>query len=174
MSACAVARPHPQTADDHRTHTWAGVTVIVVACVAVQTIGAAVTAEPVRSWYPSLPKPSWTAPDWAFGPVWTVLYLAMALAAALVWVARDRDDVGCPLTAFGVQLAANLTWSVMFFGLHHPILGFVAALVLWLLVGLTTVQFFGVSRPAGWLLVPYWAWVTYAALLNGAIVFRMS
>ncbi|MBX9626191.1 MAG: tryptophan-rich sensory protein [Gemmataceae bacterium] len=170
MSACAFARPHPQTAGEHRAWTRGGVGVLAAACLAVAVAGGLVTAGPVKSWYPDLPKPGWTPPDWVFGPVWTALYLMMAVAASLVWLARDRDDVCCPLTAFGLQLTANLLWSVLFFGLESPLLGFLDILVMWGLVGLTTVQFWGVSRAAGGLLVPYWLWVTYAAVLNGSIL----
>lgn len=170
MSACAFVRPHPETAAEHRTASRVGVVVIVAACVAVEVVSGLVTAGPVRSWYPDLPKPSWTPPDWLFGPVWTALYATMALSASLVWLARDRDDVCCPLTAFGLQLAANLAWSALFFGLESPLLGFLDILLLWGLIGFTVVQFLGVSRVAGLLLVPYWLWVTYAAALNGAIL----
>jgi len=170
MSPCALARPRPQTADEHRLWSWGGVAVIVVACVAVEVASAAIAAGPVRSWYPDLSKPAWTPPAWVFGPVWTALYGMMAVAGAVVWVARDRADVCCPITAFGLQLAANLAWTILFFGLENPLLGFLDILVLWLLVGLTTVHFFGVSKVAGWLFVPYWAWVTYAAALNGSIL----
>lgn len=170
MSACALTRPHHPTADERRAWSRSGVVVIVVACLAAEVVGGLVTAASVESWYPTLPKPGWTPPNWVFGPVWTALYLMMAAAASLVWLARDRDDVCCPLTAFGLQLAANLLWSVLFFGLENPLLGFLDVLVLWGLVGLTVVQFWGVSAVAGGLLVPYWLWVTYAAALNGSIV----
>jgi tryptophan-rich sensory protein len=170
---CALTRPHPQTADEHRTWTWGGVVVICVACLAVAVVGGLVTAGPVKTWYPDLPKPDWTPPDWVFGPVWTVLYVLMAAAGSLVWLARDEDDVCCPLTGFSLQLVANLAWSVLFFGFRSPLLGLLDILALWFLIGLTVAQFFVVSRLAAWLLAPYWAWVTYAAFLNGSIVFRL-
>lgn len=174
MSICALARPHTETPDEHRHRTWVGVAVIALACLAVEVVGGAISAGSARGWYADLPKPAWTPPDWVFGPVWTALYVAMAVAAGLVWASRDREDVCCPLTAFAVQLAANFAWTVLFFGLRNPLLGFIDILVLWLTAGLTVVHFFGVSKAAGWLLVPYWAWLTFAAALNGAIVFRMA
>jgi tryptophan-rich sensory protein len=105
-----------------------------------------------------------------FGPVWTALYAAMALAAAVVWLSRDYDDACCPLCAFGAQLVLNLAWTVCFFGLKNPLLGFLDMCLLWVAVALTTAEFFLVSRTAGLLMLPYWAWVTFAAALNAAIV----
>lgn len=174
MSTCAAVRPRPETADQHRTRSIVGVVVIVSACVAVEVVSGLVTAGPVRSWYPDLSKPSWTPPDWVFGPVWTALYGMMAVAASRVWLARDRWEVCCPLAAFGVQLAANLAWSVLFFGLRSPALGLVDVLLLCVLVGVTAGQFFGVSRSAGWLMLPYLGWVLFAAALNASIVLRAA
>src|SRR5262245_33769174 len=147
-----------------------GVVVIVIACAAVPAISTAVSAPAVEGWYADVPKPSWTPPEWVFGPVWIALYAMMAVAASLVWLARDREDVCCALTAFGVQLALNLVWSICFFGLKNPLLGFLDVCLLWVTVAVTTAEFFLVSRVAGWLMVPYWAWVTFAAALNAAIV----
>lgn len=147
-----------------------GVALIVGACVVVPVIGALVTAPAVDGWYAGVPKPSWNPPQWVFGPVWTALYAMMAVAASIVWLSRDQDDVCCPLIAFGIQLAINLMWSVCFFGLKSPLLGFLDVCLLWVTVAVTTAEFFLVSRTAGWLMVPYWAWVTFAAALNGAIL----
>lgn len=171
MTGCALVRPHAETADEHRTRTWVGVGLIAIAVAAVAAAGGAVTAASLQGdWYATLTKPAWTPPDAVFGPVWTVLYVMMAAAGALVWLARDREDVCCPLAGFALQLAANLAWSVLFFGLQSPVLAFLDVLVLWVLVGITTLHFFEASRPAGWLMVPYWLWVSFAAVLNGAIV----
>jgi len=94
----------------------------------------------------------------------------MAVAASVVWLSRRCDDVCCPLSAFEAQLALNLAWSVCFFGLRSPLLGFLDVCLLWVAVALTTAEFFLVSRTAGWLMVPYWLWVTFTAALNGAIL----
>lgn len=147
-----------------------GVAVIVFACALVPALAASVSAPAVDGWYAGVPKPNWTPPDWVFGPVWTALYAMMAVAASIVWLSRARDDVCCPLCAFGVQLALNLAWSVCFFGLRSPLLAFLDVCVLWVVVAVTTAEFFLVSRTAGWLMVPYWLWVTYAAALNAAIL----
>jgi translocator protein len=151
--------------------SWIGVAVIVAAVATVAVVGGMVTGTSVTTWYPDVPKPAWTPPTEAFGPVWTALYALMAIAASIVWLSRDGyDDVCCPMSAFGLQLGLNLAWSVFFFGLRSPLLGFLDIGLLWMAVGMTTVQFFMVSRLAGWLMVPYWAWVTFAAGLNASIL----
>ena len=170
-AACMFTRPHAETADEHRTRSWLGVVLVVVACLGVEAVSGAVTAAALRGdWYATLPKPTWTPPDQAFGPVWAALYLMMAAAGAVVWLTRDREDVCCPLAGFGLQLAANLAWTVLFFGLHAPFLAFLDVLLLWVLVGLTALHFFEVSRLAGWLMVPYWLWVSFAVALNAGIL----
>lgn len=170
-TACMFTRPRPETADEHRAQSWTGVAVVVAAVFGVQVVAGAVTAAALRGdWYATLPKPTWTPPDAVFGPVWTVLYLMSAAAASLVWLNRDREDVCCPLAGFGLQLAANLAWTVFFFGLHAPFVAFLDLLALWVLAGLTMLQFFEASRPAGWLMVPYWLWVSFALTLNGAVL----
>lgn len=119
------------------------------------------------AWYAGLRKPPLTPPDWLFGPVWSALYLAMAVAAWLVWRARGR--VGLALWLWGGQLAANAAWSALFFGLQRPGLGLLDIVLLWLLVLATTVAFFRARPLAGALLVPYLAWVGFAAYLNAAL-----
>jgi len=157
----------------HPTLTrWAGIGVIVAAVVAVQVIGGLVTAGSVGTWYAGLAKPTWTPPDGVFGPVWAALYVMMAVAAALVWAARDRADVCGALGLFGVQLAANLAWSVFFFGLRSPALGMLDLVALWCAVAATAVEFWQIRRAAGVLLIPYLAWLTFALVLNGAILIR--
>lgn len=170
MPACALSRPHHETPAEHRTRTWVGVGIFFAACLAVEAVSGAITTAGLGDWYRALSKPAWTSPGWVFGPVWTALYLMMAGAAGLVWATRDREDVCCPLAAFGLQLAANLGWTVFFFGLGRPFLAFLDVLMLWVLIGITTLQFFEVSRAAGWLMVPYWLWVSFAAVLNAAIL----
>jgi tryptophan-rich sensory protein len=135
-------------------------------CFGAAALGAALTAGSVNAWYPTLRKPLSTPPDWVFGPVWTVLYFLMALAAWLVW--RKRG-LGLPLALFAVQLLLNVGWSAVFFGLRRPGWAFVEIVVLWLAIAATTVSFWRVSRPAGLMLVPYWAWTLFAAVLNGTI-----
>jgi tryptophan-rich sensory protein len=143
--------------------------IALAAPLAVGLLSGLATAGGVRDWYPTLAKPSFNPPDWLFGPVWTVLYLLMGVAAWLVWRRADEARVGTPLLLFAAQLLLNGLWSVLFFGLRSPGVAAVEILVLWLLIGLTIRAFRRVSVPAAVLLTPYWAWVTFAAALNLAI-----
>jgi tryptophan-rich sensory protein len=146
---------------------------LLAVCLGAGLVGAALTAGPVRDWYPTLHKPAWTPPDWLFGPVWTALYVLMALAAWLVWRRAGWPASRTALGLFAVQLLLNVAWSGLFFALHSPGLAFAEILLLWSAIVATLWAFGRVSAPAAGLLVPYLLWVTYAAALNGAI-WRMN
>ncbi|MFO7895285.1 MAG: TspO/MBR family protein [Longimicrobiales bacterium] len=128
------------------------------------------TAMGVSDWYLTLNRPSWNPPSWLFGPVWTALYVAMAVAAWLVWREAGLDGATAALTLWGVQLLLNLAWSGIFFALRSPGWALVEIAALWLAILATTVLFFRYSGWAGALMVPYLAWVSFAAVLNAAIV----
>lgn len=118
------------------------------------------------AWYAALVKPSWNPPNWLFGPVWTVLYLLMAFAAWLVWHHGGFARQGPALAAFLAQLGLNGLWSWVFFGWHRPGWAFLEILILWAAIAVTIRLFARVSKPAAWLLAPYLAWVSFAAVLN--------
>ena len=132
----------------------------------VAALGGVTTASSVRDWYPTIAKPTWTPPSWLFGPVWTVLYALMSVAAWLVW---RRTGWSGALVWFAVQLALNAAWSPLFFGLHRVDLALVDIARLWVTILGTTIAFWKVSPWAGGLFVPYLAWVTLATALNFAI-----
>jgi benzodiazapine receptor len=138
-------------------------------CFGAAAIGAAVTTPQIPTWYAELARPSWNPPAWVFGPVWSVLYLLMAVAAWLVWRERGLGQATLPLAIFMVQLALNTLWSVLFFGLHSPGAAAVEIVVLWLAIIATIVAFWRHSRLAAGLLVPYLMWVSFAAVLNWTI-----
>lgn len=116
-------------------------------------------------WYKGLNKPSFTPPSWAFGIVWPTLYLMMAVALWHVWRLRHSESVGPALATFFVQLAVNLVWSYLFFGMRSPMLGFAWILVLLPLVILTIVQFDRHSKLASRLMLPYLVWSFFAMVL---------
>jgi tryptophan-rich sensory protein len=143
--------------------------VSLAVCFGTAAVGGALTASGVRDWYPTLNKPWWTPPDWVFGPVWTALYLMMAVAAWLVWRRAGWPGGRTALVLFAVQLVLNAAWSGLFFALRDPGAAFAEVVVLWAAIAATLVAFGRVSRVAAGLLVPYLLWVTYATALNGAI-----
>jgi len=128
------------------------------------------TAQGVSSWYPTLVKPSFNPPAWVFGPVWTVLYVMMGVAAGLVWIrGLDAAGVRVALAVFVIQLALNGLWSVVFFGMRQPGWALVEIVVLWGAIGATVWLFWRVVPAAGALLLPYWAWVSFASVLNASL-----
>lgn len=121
---------------------------------------------PPGDWYAHLQKPAWNPPNWIFAPVWTTLYIIMAIAAWLVWKRGGFTVQRMALSLFLLQLVFNALWSPLFFGLKNPALGFVDILLLWASLLATTAAFWKVRPVAGVLLVPYLAWVTFAGFLN--------
>jgi benzodiazapine receptor len=146
-----------------------GLIIIISICFGVAWIGSFFTMPSIPNWYASLRKPNWTPPNWLFGPVWTFLYLSMAVAAWLVWRCVGLLGAALPLALFGIQLGLNLAWSIIFFGLKNIGLAMLEIVLLWLAIAATTFAFWRVNVLAGWLFVPYLAWVTFAAVLNFSV-----
>lgn len=150
------------------THNkWAVLAGLILLCLISGMLIGFTSAEAIDGWYNTIAKPWWTPPNAVFGPAWTLLYIMMAVAAWLVWLSKDR--VKPALILFFVQLALNLLWSLLFFTARSPGLALIEAVFLWSAVLATMVAFFNRSRPAGWLFVPYLAWVSFATALNAAI-----
>jgi benzodiazapine receptor len=150
---------------------WPKIIIGVVLCELAGGLGAMATASSVRDWYPTLIKPSWTPPSAVFGPVWIVLYAMMGVALGLVWArGLEGKREKRAFTWFGIQLALNVLWSVVFFGLQSLIGGYAVIILLWLAIAATIWVFSKISAPAGWLLVPYFLWVTFASTLNFSLV----
>jgi tryptophan-rich sensory protein len=138
----------------------------VILCLAVAWAGSAVTIPAVQGWYQTLHHPAITPPDGLFAPVWTMLYLMMAVAG---WRAWEREGFGRrspALWLFLLQLALNGLWSVMFFGWHWIGGAVLEIAVLWLAIATTTRHFARLDRVAFGLMLPYLAWVSFAAVLN--------
>jgi translocator protein len=160
----------------------AGVLVLfLLIAFAVAGLGTAATIANVDGWYSTAPKAFWTPPNAVFGPVWTVLYTLMSVAAWLVWRERERDRpaVRRALAVYVGQLVLNAVWTPVFFGLYPAIgvaalwIGLAIIVLLDAAVLATMLAFWPVRKAAAWLLVPYWAWVLYATTLNAAIIALM-
>lgn len=151
-------------------HALVRFTVSLALPLAVGTASGLATAASVTDWYPSLAKPPFNPPAWVFGPVWTALYAMMGVALYLVWrQGWQRPDVRAAMLLFAVQLVLNGLWSVLFFGLRSPALAFAEILALWAAIAATAAAFRSVAPAAALLMLPYLAWVTFAAVLNGSI-----
>jgi translocator protein len=139
---------------------------LFAAAVLVTAVVGSLFSVSAGSTYMGLEQPSWAPPSWLFGPVWTTLYVMIAVAGWLAWRAgATRGE----LTLFGVQLVLNAAWTPLFFGLGLFWVAFAEIVVLWLAVAAVIVVFFKRSRAAGLLLVPYLCWVSFAAALNLSI-----
>lgn len=147
-----------------RPKDWTRLAAAVVGCELVGILSTPFTLAAIPTWYAALNKPAFSPPNWLFGPAWTTLYALMGVA---VYLAR-KDKVGMRL--FKWQLGANFVWSVLFFGLHSPILGLIDIAILLWLIWKTTRRFYKVCKPAAYLMLPYLAWVAFASVLNLAIV----
>lgn len=154
-----------------RGREWLGLAGWVGLCFAAAGLGGMATD--TGAWYDGLAKPSWNPPDWVFGPVWTTLFVMMGVAAWMVWKERGFGGARGELGLFGVQLALNVLWSVLFFALRRPDLAFFEVVVFWGAILATLLAFRRVRPLAGWLMVPYLAWVSFAAVLN-FVIWRMN
>ncbi len=133
-------------------------------------IGTVFVAPSITGWYAGLARPEFAPPNWLFGPVWTILFALMGIAAFLVWrKGLERWDVKIALGIFLGQLVLNTLWSVIFFGMHFPGGALIEITLLWLAILATIIAFSKVSKPAAWLLAPYVLWVSFAAYLNYSI-----
>jgi len=137
---------------------------------AVGGLSGYATTGGVSTWYPTLAKPSFNPPAWVFGPVWTLLYIMMGVAAFLVWrQGLTTEGARIALTVFAVQLALNGLWSILFFGMQTPGWALVEIVLLWLAIIATIGLFWRVTPAAGMLLLPYLAWVSFATVLNASL-----
>ena len=162
----------------------------ILICEFSGVVGSVFTTSAIKSWYYFLNKPSFSPPDWLFAPVWTFLFLLMGISLYLVWskdfaanvTANDASKKSWnPISAklwsgnwreenaaliFVFQLVLNILWPVIFFGLKSPGFAFIEILMLWFAILYTIVNFYRISKPAAYLLLPYIAWVSFAAILN--------
>jgi len=145
----------------------AGIIVAIVACELAGIIGSVFTMPAIPGWYAGIAKPSFNPPNWIFGPVWTLLYALMGLAAYLVYEKGfKRPEVKKALAVFAAQLVLNTLWSIVFFGAHRILGAAVVIVLLWALILATILLFHRISKAGAYLLVPYILWVSFATVLN--------
>ncbi len=122
-------------------------------------------------WYAIvLDKPSWNPPNWIFGPVWTTLYILIGLAGYFAWTRGNREDRNTAFNVYGAQLLLNALWTPLFFGLHRINWALADLVMMWFMILFNIVLFSRRSRLAAWLLIPYLLWVSFAGVLNAAIL----
>jgi translocator protein len=149
---------------------WFALAGFLAICLLAGALGGAVTAQSITGWYALINKPAWNPPSWVFAPVWTTLYIMMAVSAWLVWRKGWRHSgVKLALLLFFAQLALNALWPLVFFGAQEIGLAVVTIAALWTVLALTIWASAGVSMWAGILLLPYIAWVSFAGFLNYTI-----
>ena len=141
---------------------------VIMTCLAVGYFSSIVTRENIPTWYALINKPSFNPPNWVFAPVWTALYILMGYAAGRVWNRLEVDEINVKkaFLFFLIQLALNALWS---FGLQNPFLASIEIILLWLMIYETYKQFKNIDKIAAYLLLPYLAWVSFAAVLTFSI-----
>lgn len=132
-------------------------------------IGSLATIPNIPIWYAALEKPFFNPPNWVFGPVWTLLYILIGISLYLVWASPAKKTKRTAYTLFGVQIALNTLWSVIFFGMHLPWVAVVVIVALLIAIVATIREFWHYSRLASYVLMPYVAWVSFATVLNISI-----
>ncbi len=147
------------------------ITYCVAISLAVGYLSSNVTQSSIKTWYPTIEKPIFNPPNWVFAPVWTMLFILMGIAAGMVWnkLESNKELVKKGLLFFTVQLLLNALWSYLFFGLNNILLALIEIILLWLIIYETYYIFKQVDKKAGYLLIPYLAWVGFASVLTGTI-----
>ena len=140
-------------------------------CLVIGYLSGMMTRESITTWYPTLVKPIFNPPNWVFAPVWTILYIMMGVAGGIVWtkIESDEENVKKAFKFFLIQLGLNALWSFIFFYLHNPLLALIEIVILQLMIFETYSQFKKIDKTAGYLFIPYLAWVSFAMILNFSI-----
>lgn len=139
-------------------------------CFAAGAVGMVFTVSGITSWYPTLAKPVFNPPNWIFGPVWTILYILMAISLYRVWTKNTKNKkIQNALKIFGIHLFVNALWSPIFFGLHDLFLALAVIILLWYMILITIRTFAKIDKIASYLLWPYFIWVSFATILNFSI-----
>jgi benzodiazapine receptor len=139
----------------------------ILICLIAGFLGSLATRSSIPTWYAGLTKPPFNPPNQIFAPVWTILYVLMGVSAFIIWRRGLQDrHVKVALSIFAVQLVLNVLWSVLFFGLRFPFPAFTEIIILWIAILFTILSFRKISLTAAMLMIPYFLWVSFAAILN--------
>lgn len=137
-------------------------------------VGSYITFPKIQTWYQTLQKPDFNPPNFVFGPVWTTLYILMGISLYIIWnkkvSGKSMQLKRVAIKIFSLQLVLNGVWSIIFFGFEQIYMGFIMICVLWVVILFSVTYFYRLSKPAGYLLIPYILWVTFAAILNFTIL----
>jgi tryptophan-rich sensory protein len=152
--------------------TYSRILLCVAICLAVGYLSSITTQSSIKTWYPTIEKPIFNPPNWIFAPVWTMLFILMGIAAGMVWnkLETNKELVKKGLLFFTIQLLLNALWSYLFFGLNNVLLALIEIILLWLVIYETYHIFKQIDKKASYLLIPYLAWVGFATILTGSIV----
>ena len=149
-------------------------TLLLIICIiiplAVGGISSLFTFSSVNDWYLGINKPSFNPPNWIFGPVWNTLFVLMGISLYLAWTTTGSPLWKLGIIIFGAQLALNFLWSMLFFGLHSPLLAFIDIVLLWIAILANIILFWQINPYSAYLLIPYLLWVSFASVLNLFIV----
>ena len=152
-----------------RTPIRTGPTIAIVAAVVAIAVFGGLATDTTSLWYLDFAKPAWQPPAWLFGPVWTLLYLLLALSAIIIWHDTSGSTRRGLMTLYAVNGALNLGWSIIFFRGHSPLWGGIEVIALWLTILMLMVRTWPISRPASLMLLPYLLWVGFASVLTWTI-----
>lgn len=151
------------------SHRFLGLCGFLFVCFVIASAGGAITASNIASWYQIIQKPSFTPPNWLFGPAWTFLYVLIAISGWKIWCLKGFGRAQGAFRIYAAQLFLNLIWSFLFFGAHSPILGLIDICILLILIIFNIRLFWQINHFAAIILVPYALWVGFATILNAAI-----
>ena len=137
-------------------------------CLSLGILSGFTTSDSITNWYQFISKPSWNPSSWVFGPVWTILYILMGIAVALIWHSKHKNKRKA-LLFFMTQFIFNLSWSFIFFNLHLIGWALIEIMIMLVLIFMTSFSFYKINKTSAYLLIPYIIWVSFATVLNATI-----
>jgi len=152
-----------------RGNQWLALAGYLAACFLVSAVAGYATVQSIPTWYANISKPGFTPPNQVFAPVWTILYALMGIAAWLIWRMPDSPHRTRAIALFWLQLLLNFAWSWIFFYLHLILGAALEIVILWFAILFTTIAYRRVYPLAGWMMIPYLCWVSFASVLNWGI-----